>query len=53
MKVELDANGYYGRFGGSFVPEILHKNFEELSKCYLEIINSEDFKEEFDMLLRD
>ena len=53
MKVELDANGYYGRFGGSFVPEILHKNFEELSKCYLEIINSDDFKEEFDMLLRD
>ncbi len=53
MKVELDANGYYGRFGGSFVPEILHRNFEELSKCYLEIISSEDFKEEFDMLLRD
>ncbi|MBP5741980.1 MAG: pyridoxal-phosphate dependent enzyme, partial [Paludibacteraceae bacterium] len=53
MKVELDSNGYYGRFGGSYVPEILHKNFEELSACYLNIINSEDFKEEFDQLLRD
>lgn len=53
MKIELDENGYYGRFGGSFVPEILHKNFEELSKCYRRIMEQDDFKEEFDQLMRD
>jgi tryptophan synthase beta chain len=48
-----DENGYYGEFGGAFVPEILHRCVEELRSKYLEIIESEDFKKEFDALLRD
>jgi tryptophan synthase beta chain len=48
-----DENGYYGEFGGAFVPEILHRCVEELRSKYLEIIESKDFKKEFDALLRD
>lgn len=51
--VELDSEGFYGRFGGSFVPEILYKNFEELRCNYLRIMEQEDFKRELDSLLRD
>ena len=40
-------------FGGAYVPEILHKCVEELTNKYLEVIESEDFKKEFDQLLRD
>ena len=47
-----DENGYYGDFGGAFIPEMLHPNVEELQKNYLEIIESEDFKKEFHDLLK-
>ncbi len=46
-------NGYYGEFGGAFVPEILHKCVEDLQKHYLEIIESEEFQKEFHLLLND
>ena len=49
----VDQDGYYGEFGGAYVPEILHKCVEELKNKYLEVIESEDFKKEFDQLLRD
>ena len=49
----VDQDGYYGEFGGAYVPEILHKCVEELTNKYLEVIESEDFKKEFDQLLRD
>ena len=49
----IDTHGYYGEFGGAFVPELLYKNLEELENCYLQIMRSEEFKLEYDSLLRD
>ncbi|UCE92952.1 MAG: tryptophan synthase subunit beta [Flavobacteriaceae bacterium] len=48
-----DEKGYYGDFGGSFVPEMLYPNMETLQKSYLEIMNDASFKEEFNALLKD
>ncbi len=45
--------GYYGEFGGAFVPEMLYGNVEELRSRYLEITQSPAFLEEFNLLLRD
>lgn len=50
---QVNDEGYYGEFGGAYVPEILYKCVEELKKNYLPIIQSESFKKEFDALLRD
>jgi len=47
-----DENGYYGEFGGAFIPEMLYPNVEELQKNYLEIIESEDFQREYQDLLK-
>lgn len=52
MKYNVDDQGYYGNFGGAYVPEMLYPNVEELKNRYLEIIQSEDFKKEFDYLLK-
>jgi tryptophan synthase beta chain len=49
----IDQNGYYGEFGGSFIPEILHKAIESLREQYLTILESEEFQKEFHKLLRD
>lgn len=49
----VDANGYYGNYGGAYIPEILYKTVEDLQKASLPIIESEDFKQEFHALLRD
>jgi tryptophan synthase beta chain len=46
-------NGFYGEFGGAFVPEMLYPNVEELQREYLSIIHSDDFQEEFLSLLKD
>lgn len=40
----VDQDGYYGEFGGAYVPEILHKCVEELKNKYLEVLESEEFK---------
>ena len=48
-----DPEGYYGEFGGAYVPEILHRCVEELQQAYLPILESEDFQREFRALLRD
>lgn len=53
MNYLVDNNGYYGEFGGAFVPEILHKCVSELQNCYLDIIESESFQKEFHQLLND
>jgi len=45
--------GYYGSFGGAYIPEMLHRNVEELKARYLEIIHEESFQKEFSDLLRD
>lgn len=49
----VDQNGYYGEFGGAYIPEILHQCVSNLQKNYLEVLNSEKFKEEYLVLLRD
>lgn len=47
-----DTYGYYGDFGGAFIPEMLYPNVKELQDNYLQIIDSEDFKKEFNDLLK-
>lgn len=49
----VDERGYYGEFGGAYIPEMLYPNVKELRESYLEIMSSPDFKEEFDALLKD
>ncbi len=55
MKIayHADSKGYYGEFGGSFVPEMLYPNVEELQKNYLKIMYETSFKKEFHSLLKD
>jgi len=48
-----DDRGYYGKFGGAFIPEMLHPNVEELRTRYLEIMHEASFQKEFQSLLRD
>ncbi len=49
----VDKNGYYGRFGGAYVPEMLHNNVENLRENYLRIISEESFQKDFHSLLKD
>ncbi len=53
MQYNVNEKGYYGEFGGAFIPEMLYPNVEELRQQYLEITSEESFKKEFDQLLRD
>ena len=53
QKYTVDERGYYGDFGGAYIPEILHKCVTELEKAYQEIIESETFQNDFNQLLRD
>ncbi len=46
-----DENGYYGSFGGAFIPEMMHRNINELKERYLEITESPEFIKEYEMLL--
>lgn len=48
----VDKSGFYGEFGGAFIPEILHRCVTDLQDAYLEIIDSESFKKEYEELLR-
>ena len=48
-----NTQGYYGDFGGAYIPEMLHRNVEELKSKYLEIMYDATFQEEFQQLLRD
>lgn len=50
---QVNENGYYGEFGGAYIPEILHRCVEELKNAYREVLESEGFKQEFAALLRD
>lgn len=51
--IEVDQHGYYGRFGGAYIPEMLYPNVEELRQCYLEMMQEEQFQRDFQNLLRD
>ena len=42
---QVDKNGYYGEFGGAYVPEILHHFVENLQNTYLQVLESDSFKE--------
>ena len=49
----IDQRGYYGEFGGAFVPEMLYPNVEELRRCYVEMMSEPGFQREFRALLKD
>lgn len=53
MNYQVDENGFYGPFGGAYVPEILYKCVHDLQEAYRPIIKSKEFKEEYYQLLRD
>ncbi len=48
----VDENGFYGEFGGAYVPEILYKCVEDLKNAYLPILESEEFRQEYNDLLK-
>ena len=50
---QINEEGYYGNFGGAYIPEILHRCVTELKEAYLKVLESQDFQEEFAQLLRD
>lgn len=52
-KYAPNDQGYFGIFGGAFIPEMLHANVENIRKQYLEIIEDKSFQEEFQYLLKD
>ena len=53
MSYHVNEKGYYGQFGGAFIPEMLYPNVEELRQNYLKVMAEPDFKKEFDQLLKD
>ncbi|MEG1587181.1 MAG: tryptophan synthase subunit beta [Bacteroidales bacterium] len=53
MNYSVDEKGFYGEFGGAFIPEILRENVENLRKVYLTEMMDESFQEEYNNLLRD
>jgi len=52
-KYQVNEKGYYGKFGGAYIPEMLYPNVEELRQEYLKIMHDPDFQAEFDQLMRD
>jgi len=52
MRYQVDKRGYYGNFGGAYIPEMLYQNVEELRQNYLEIMESPGFQQEFQQLLK-
>ena len=53
MSYQVDEKGYYGDFGGAFIPEMLYPNVEELRSRYLNIMQEDSFQKEFKQLLKD
>lgn len=53
MSYEIDEHGYYGEFGGAFIPEMLYNNVAGLKAAYLDAIRDEGFLSDLKMLLRD
>ena len=51
--IAIDSRGYYGEFGGAYIPEMLHPNVEELRRAYSEVWKDEAFQKEFRALLKD
>ena len=53
MGYKVDAGGFYGEYGGAYIPEMLYPNIRELEDNYMNIVQSEGFQSEFRLLLRD
>lgn len=53
MNYNVDEKGYYGEFGGAFIPEMLYPNVEELRQNYLKVMAEPEFQKEFNQLLKD
>jgi tryptophan synthase beta chain len=53
MSYNVNEKGYYGEFGGAYIPEMLHPNVEQLRQQYLKITAEPEFQEEFNALLKD
>lgn len=53
MNFTIDERGYYGEFGGAWIPEMMYTNVNELKNRYLEIMGDPGFREEFDLLMKD
>ena len=53
MSFNVNEKGYYGEFGGAYIPEMLYPNVEELRQKYLSIMDEPDFKAKFNQLLKD
>ena len=53
MNYDVNEDGFYGNYGGAYIPEILYKTVEDLKKAYRPILESEEFKTEFHALLKD
>ncbi len=53
MNYNINEKGYYGEFGGAFIPEMLYPNVEELRLKYLKVMAEPDFQKEFKALLKD
>lgn len=51
--IRVDEKGFYGKFGGAYIPEMLHPNIEELKNNYESIVATPEFQQEFQSLLRD
>ena len=51
MKYQVDNKGFYGEFGGAYIPEMLYPNIEELRQNYIQISESDSFQKEFQSLL--
>jgi len=52
-RYQIDENGFFGRYGGAYVPEILYKCVTDLQRAYLPILENEDFRQEYRALLKD
>jgi tryptophan synthase beta chain len=53
MSYNINNKGYYGEFGGAYIPEMLYPNVEELRQNYLKVMAEPDFQKEFNQLLKD
>ncbi len=53
MKYQVDEKGFYGDFGGAYIPEMLYPNVEELRQNYIKISESGDFQKQFQSLLKE
>ncbi|HLV30267.1 MAG TPA: pyridoxal-phosphate dependent enzyme, partial [Chitinispirillaceae bacterium] len=53
MNYNTDDKGYYGEFGGAWIPEMMFTNIDALKHNYIRIIESDEFKKDFNQLLKD